>query len=55
MSLGPGFSLAEPFPEKSPGMHRRTYLRMRAAAGESIAPCDHPDGSHRPWRLSSLG
>jgi hypothetical protein len=36
MRLGAGFSFAEPFPAKPPGMHRRTYLRMRAAAGESI-------------------
>jgi hypothetical protein len=27
---------AEPFPNRPPGMHRRTYLRMRLAAGESI-------------------
>jgi hypothetical protein len=31
-----GFSFAEPFPEKTPGMHWRIYLRMRLAAGESI-------------------
>jgi hypothetical protein len=35
MRLGAGFSFAEPFPDKPPGMHWRTYLRMRAAAGES--------------------
>jgi hypothetical protein len=34
MRLGAGFSFAEPFPEKPPRMHWRTYLRMRAAAGE---------------------
>ena|SRR6516162_9136331 len=34
--LGAGFSFAESFPDKPPGMHWRTYLRMRAAAGESI-------------------
>jgi hypothetical protein len=34
MRLGGGFSFAEPFPEKPPRMHWRTYLRMRAAAGE---------------------
>jgi hypothetical protein len=43
MRLGAGFSFAEPFPEKPSGMHRRTYLRMRAAAGESIAPVTNPD------------
>jgi hypothetical protein len=32
MRLGAGFSFAEPFPEKPPRMHWRTYLRMRAAA-----------------------
>ena len=42
MRLGAGFSFAEPFPEKPPGMHRRTYLRMRVAAGESIALHDQP-------------
>ena len=42
MRLGSGFSFAEPFPEKPPGMHRRTYLRMRVAAGESIAQYDQP-------------
>jgi hypothetical protein len=31
MRLGAGFSFAEPFPEKPPRMHWRTYLRMRAA------------------------
>jgi hypothetical protein len=40
MRLGAGFSFAEPFPEKPPGMHWRTYLRMRVAAGESIAIYD---------------
>jgi hypothetical protein len=34
MRLGAGFSFAEPFPEKPPRMHWRTYLRIRAAAGE---------------------
>ena len=54
MRLGAGFSFAEPFPEKPPGMHRRTYLRMRLAAGESIAMYVNPGGSH--WRspVSSL-
>ena len=33
MRLGAGFSFAEPFPDKPPGMHWRTYLRMRVAAG----------------------
>ena len=42
MRLGAGFSFAEPFPDKPPGMHWRTYLRMRVAAGVN------PDGSH--WR-----
>ena len=42
MRLGAGFSFAEPFPEKPPRMHRRTYLRMRVAAGESIALHDQP-------------
>ena len=37
MRLGAGFSFAEPFPDKPPGMHWRTYLCMRVAAGESIA------------------
>jgi hypothetical protein len=37
MRLGAGFSFAEPFPDKPPGMHWRTYLRMRVAAGEAIA------------------
>ena len=32
MRLGAGVSFAEPFPEKPPRMHWRTYLRMRAAA-----------------------
>jgi hypothetical protein len=49
MRLGAGFSFAEPFPDKPPGMHWRTYLRMRVAAGESIAIYDQP--SH----LSSRG
>jgi hypothetical protein len=40
MRLGAGFSFAEPFPDKPPGMHWRTYLRMRAAAGASIAIFD---------------
>jgi hypothetical protein len=42
MHLGAGFSFAEPFPDKPPGMHWRTYLRMRVAAGESIAMWDQP-------------
>jgi hypothetical protein len=37
MRLGTGFSFAEPFPDKPPGMHWITYFRMRVAAGESIA------------------
>ena len=37
MRLGAGFSFAEGFPDKPPRMHWRTYLRMRLAAGESIA------------------
>jgi hypothetical protein len=37
MRLGAGFSFAEPFPDKPPRMHWRTYMRMRLAAGESIA------------------
>jgi hypothetical protein len=40
--LGGGFSFAEPFPDKPPGMHWQTYLRMRVAAGESIALYDQP-------------
>ena len=35
MSLGGGFSFSEKFPEKPRGMHWRTYLRMRAAAGKA--------------------
>jgi hypothetical protein len=42
MRLGAGFSYAEPFPDKPPGMHWKTYLRMRVAAGESIALYDQP-------------
>jgi hypothetical protein len=42
MRLGTGFSFAEPFPDKPPGMHWLTYLRMRLAAGESIAIYDQP-------------
>jgi hypothetical protein len=42
MRLGAGFSFAETFPEKPPRMHWRTYLRMRVAAGESIAMWDQP-------------
>ena len=42
MRLGAGFSFAEGFPDKPPGMHWRTYLRMRVAAGESIAIYDQP-------------
>jgi hypothetical protein len=42
MRLGTGFSYAKPFPDKPPGMHSRTYLLMRVAAGESIALCDQP-------------
>jgi hypothetical protein len=34
MRLGAGFSFAEPFPDKPPRMHWRTYFRMRVAAGE---------------------
>jgi hypothetical protein len=45
MRLGAGFSFAEPFPDKPRGMHRRTYLRMRLAAGESIALYDHDAGA----------
>jgi hypothetical protein len=40
MRLGTGFSFAEPFPDKPRGMHWLTYLRMRLAAGESIAIYD---------------
>jgi hypothetical protein len=32
--LGGGFSFAEPLPKKPRGMHWKTYLRLRAAAGE---------------------
>jgi hypothetical protein len=42
MRLGTGFSFAEPFPDKPRGMHWLTYLRMRVAAGESIAIYDQP-------------
>ena len=42
MRLGTGFSFAEPFPDKPPGMHWRTYLRMRVAAGYSIRLYDQP-------------
>jgi hypothetical protein len=42
MRLGAGFSFAEPFPEKPPRMHWRTYLRMRAAAAM---------WEERPWHL----
>jgi hypothetical protein len=42
MRLGAGFSFAEPFPDKPPGMHWLTHLRMRVAAGESIAIYDQP-------------
>jgi hypothetical protein len=38
MRLGAGLL----FPDKPPGMHWRTYLRMRMAAGESIALYDQP-------------
>jgi hypothetical protein len=47
MRLGAGFSFAEPFPDKPPGMHWRTYLRMRAAAGESI------EGIDFGWQITS--
>jgi hypothetical protein len=40
MRLGASFSFAEPFPDKPPRMHRRTYLRMRVSAGKSIALYD---------------
>jgi len=33
MRLGGGFSFAEAFPDKPPGMRWRTYPRMQAAAG----------------------
>ena len=46
MCLGTGFSFAEPFPDKPPGMHWQTYIRMRLAAGESIATYVNPHGSH---------
>jgi hypothetical protein len=42
MRLGTGFSFAGPFPDKPRGMHWLTYLRMRVAAGESIAIYDQP-------------
>ena len=42
MRLGGGFSFAEGFPDKPSGMHWRTYLRMRMAAGESIALYEQP-------------
>jgi hypothetical protein len=42
MRLGTGFSFAQPFPDRPPGMHWRTYLRMRAAAGYSIRLYDQP-------------
>jgi hypothetical protein len=35
MRLGGGFSFSERFPEKPRGMHWRTYMRMRAAAGQA--------------------
>jgi hypothetical protein len=35
MRLGTGFSFSEPFPKEPHGMHWRTYLRMRAAAGKT--------------------
>jgi hypothetical protein len=33
MSLGAGFSYAEPFPAKPKGMHWKTYRRLRAIVG----------------------
>src|ERR1700720_2755307 len=55
MRLGAGFSFAEPFLDKPPKMHWRTYLRMRVA-GVSIALYDHlraapplPASAPRPW------
>jgi hypothetical protein len=33
MRLGAGFSFAGPFPDKPPGMHWKTYRRLRAAFG----------------------
>jgi hypothetical protein len=42
MRLGTGFSFAEPFPDKPSGMHWKTYLRMRVAAGYSIRLYDQP-------------
>ena len=37
MRLGAGFSFAEPFPDKPPAMHWRTYLHMRATADEWVS------------------
>jgi hypothetical protein len=33
MRLGTGFSFAEPLPDKPPGMHWKTYRRLRTAVG----------------------
>jgi hypothetical protein len=51
MRLGTGFSFAEPFPDKPPGMHWLTYLRMRVAAGESIALYDLREGQGSPGAM----
>ena len=38
MRLGAGFSFAEPFPDKPPGMHWKTYGRLLAAARDAELP-----------------
>jgi hypothetical protein len=38
MRLGGSADLVEPFPKRPKGMHRRTFLRLRARA-EAAAPC----------------
>ena len=46
MRLGGGVDLLEPFAQRPKGMHRRTFLRLRARA-EAAVFCSYQDGKPR--------